>query len=534
MSRRPAILGERRALALALLVTLAFGQAAAMVTAAFATHDVFVALRAGGGPVPRRALVALAISGIAICLLRALEGRIGEAAGQSYAAAIRGTLFRHITRMPTSAVSKRRSGALALRFVGDLTAFKGWIARGLARLISAAVTIPAALGILYLLDPMLFGAAVGPLAAVLGGIWLISRPLGHAHATLRSKRAKLAAAMAERLPQAIALRRSGRMKAETKALTEMSAAVARAGVHREWLAATVRALPDAGSGIAGALCLWVCLHQGLGVPEAVAALTALAMVVWPLRHLADVADRRRAYLVASDKLDKLLATPRLAPAKTAAVDDAAPAISIAAAQMPGDAAFHLLLARGAHRRLTGPAGSGKSTLLLALAGLEATPKAERFDVCGAAPGSLRAGRVLYLGRRAPSLSGSLRREVTLGLGRAPDDAKIVEAVTQAGLADLLTRLGGLGGKITEARRNLTATEQARVHLARAYLARPDLVLIDADEIGLHREDLRALLDHLTGIGAATLVVTTDPEATLRLGAGIDLAPCKTPVGPHVA
>ena len=516
MSHRPPLLGERRWLALALLVALALGQGATMVVTAFATRDVFVSLREGGAE-PAGALVALALAGIALCVLRALEGRVGERAGQSYAASIRMTLFRHVAAMPASAVAERRHGALALRYVGDLAAFKGWIARGLARLISASVTIPAALLILYLLEPLLLWAAIGPLAAVLAGIALLGPSLGAAHADLRSKRARLAASMAERLPQGIALRRSGRMRTETKALAAHSRAVADAGVRREGLAATLRALPDAGAGLAGALCLLTCLRLDLGMPEAVAALTAVGMVVWPLRHLADVADRRRAFAVAFAKLDRMLATERLPTPKRVEASAAADAIRIEGIEDPF---FDLTLRRGEMRRLAGPGSAEASRLLTGLAGLDLAPPARRFEVCGAAPGALKSGRALYLGPHAPTLRGSLRREATLGIGRSPTDDEIEAALACAGLDGLLDRLGGLGGRVAEARRNLSADERARLTLARALLARPDIALIDADEIGLRGDLLAQLLDRLSEIGAAALVVTSDPEATLRLGASL--------------
>jgi ABC-type multidrug transport system fused ATPase/permease subunit len=501
-----------------------------MVVTAFATRDVFVHLREGGAE-PRAALFALAAAGTGLCALRAFEGRVGERVGQSYAAAIRMVLFRHVARMPASAVAERRSGALALRYVGDLAAFKGWIARGLARLISAAATIPAALMILYLLEPRLLWAAIGPIAAVLAGIALLGPALGRAHADLRAKRARLAAAMAERLPQAIALRRSGRMRTETRALSARSRAVADAGVRREWLAATVRALPDAGAGLAGALCLWVCLRLDLGIPEAVAALTALGMVVWPLRHLADVADRRRAFGVAAAKLDRMLAAERLPAPGRADGSVEAPAILIEGAE---GALPDLILERGERRWLAGPGGAEASRMLTALAGLDLAPPARRFEVCGASPGALKAGRVLYLGRQTPSLRGSLRREATLGIGRSPDDDEIAVALERAGLAGLLERLGGLGGRVAEARRNLSADERSRLTLARAFLARPDLALIDADEIGLRGDLLARFLERVEEADAAALVVTSDPEATLRLGAPLGNLPARRTAPPVAA
>lgn len=517
MSRRPKILEGERRRALAVLVALSFGQAGAMVATAFATRDVFVFLRERGEAMPVGALAVIAVSGLALFACRALEGRVGERAGQSYAAAIRRTLFLHVSRMPISAVARRRSGALALRYVGDLAAFKGWIARGLARLISASITMPAALLVLYLLEPLLLVAAIGPLGAVVAGILLMSSSLGEAHSDLRSRRARLAAAMAERLPQGIQLRRSGRLRTELRALKGWSGEVAEAGVRRESLSATVRALPDAGAGLAGALCLGACMHLGLGIPEAVAALTALTLVVWPLRQLADVADRRRAFLVASAKLDRLLETPRMPAARIAAGTQDAPAIELEAGRLPGGGSLDLVLQRGECRRLAGPSGSGKSALLLALAGFDRLAEAQRFAVLGQPPESLAPGEVLYLGRQAPGLAGSLRREVTLGIGRMPDDSEIQGALEAAGLSAVVARIGGLGGKISEGRRNLTASEQAGLLLARVLLARPKLALVDADEIGLGRPALGRLLDHLASVGAAVLVVTSDAEAILRLG-----------------
>ncbi|MEE4188725.1 MAG: ABC transporter ATP-binding protein [Roseobacter sp.] len=527
MSARPEILSDGRQHALALLVALSFAQAGAMVAAAFAARDVFRFLRDGGPVLPVGALVVIAVSGLVLFACRTLEGRIGERAGQSYAAAIRKTLFLHVSRMPLRDVARRRSGALALRYVGDLTAFKGWIARGLARLISASVTIPAALLVLYLLDPWLLAAASGPLAAVVLGILLMGTALGAAHARLRSTRARLAAAMAERLPQGIQLRRAGRVRTELRALKARSGDVADAGVHRETLAATVRALPDAGAGLAGALCLLVCMRLGLGIPEAVAAMTALSMVVWPLRQLADVADRRRAFLVASSKLDRLLASPRVPGGKGLPARDSKPAVAIDRAQIFGGAPLTLTLARGEQRRLAGPSGSGKSALLLALAGFDVAPSSKVFHVLGRAPSSLGPGEVLYLGPRSPGLAGTLRREVTIGLDRVPQDAEIAQALVTAGLADTLTRIGGLDGKIAEQRRNLSASEQVGLLLARGLLASPKLALVDADEVGLDRNALNALLDHFAAIETAVLVVTRDPAATLRLGRPIEIGLSET-------
>ncbi|MBY5934097.1 ATP-binding cassette domain-containing protein [Tateyamaria omphalii] len=522
MSRRPAIAAHRRWIGLSVLVCLAIGQAATMVVTAFATRDVIGALREGNGIVPVQALIAMVAAGFAIFGLRSAEGAIGERTAQSYAADIRRTLFLHMTKMPTSAMARRRAGATALRYVGDLTAFKGWVARGLVRYISGAVTIPAAFLILYWLEPRLALAAAVPIGVVVITIFLLGQPLADAHATLRSKRARLAADMAERLPQGIALRRSGRVKTELRALDAKSEKIVRAAVWRAWLAETVRAMPDAAAGIAGALCLWVCLDLRLSVADAVAALTALALVVWPLRHLADARDRQKAFGVARAKLDATLSTPRMRSLKKANADPDAPAVALDGVRMPGSAPLNLTLQCGEMRRLSGPASCGKSRLLLTLAGFEAAPDEGMLKVFGSAPAASKSGRILYLGQYAPTLKGSLRREVTLGTGCDPEKAELRDVIKRAGLVDMTERLGGLNGQVSEGRRNLTSSERGRLFLARGLIARPDLALIDADEIGLKGEALAVLLDHFECLGAAVLIVTSDKAAQIRLGSPVRL------------
>ncbi|MBF9049793.1 hypothetical protein GTA62_13535 [Roseobacter sp. HKCCD9010] len=529
MSRAPKVADERRWIGLLALVGLALGQAVTMVVTAFATRDVIGALRAEGATVPVDALAAIAISGLVIFVLRSAEGALGERTGQSYAAAIRRTLFLHMTKMPLSAMAERRAGATALRFVGDLAAFKGWVARGVARLISACATIPTAFVILYVLDPYLALVAAGPISLVMAVIFWLGGPLGDAHAQLRSKRARLAAAMAERLPQGIALRRSGRVRTELRVLDGRSREIVRAAVRRAWLAESVRAMPDAAAGAAGALCLWVCLSKGLGVADAVAALTALSLIVWPLRHLADVRDRQKAYGVALAKLETALSSPRLPKVAKAAIDPEAPAIRLHRLCLPNLEPVDLVLERGATRRLVGPPSSGKSRLLLTLAGLEASPRDGSLQVLGNDPAALKTGQVLYLGPHTPMLKGSLRRALTLGTGQTPRDDELMEIIERTGLSALSLRLGGLDGQVAEGARNLTSTERTGLYVARGLIAQPTVALVDADELGFNESAMTLLLGHFAQCGTAALVVTArsgvrrvlDPPLTLTIRAAAE-------------
>jgi len=234
MSRLPRVAGEGRGRSIALVAVLALGQAAAAGMAAFATRDVFAAFRDDAVSLPVLALAMVAAAGLAIALFRVFERVVAERVGQNYTASLRLKLFAHLTEMSARDVADRRSGGLAMRFVGDLAAVRGWVSLGIARLISASIVLPAATAVLFLLDPRLGVAAAVPIAIGLAVMALAGPRLGPAHKRLRARRARLAADMSERIPHAPELRLLGRIRTEKAHLlrrTEklIASALARAG-----------------------------------------------------------------------------------------------------------------------------------------------------------------------------------------------------------------------------------------------------------------------------------------------------------------
>ena len=151
MSTLPRIAADGRGARIGLIAVLALGQACAAAWAAVAMRAVFAALHAADGAVPWAALGGIAGAGIAITLLKVLERTQAERVGQAYAASVRATLYRHLSRFAAPALAKRRTGALALRFVGDLAAVRGWVSHGIARLISAGIVLPVSTGVLFCL-----------------------------------------------------------------------------------------------------------------------------------------------------------------------------------------------------------------------------------------------------------------------------------------------------------------------------------------------------------------------------------------------
>ena len=520
MSQLPRIFGEGRAKGIALVAVLAVGQAAAAGLAAFAMRDVFASFAAGAEVLPIASLAVIVAAGALIAALRVAERSIGEGVGQAYAASLRKALFRHLTRMPAREVARRRSGALAIRFVGDLAAVRTWVSLGVARLISGAIVLPGAIVALVLLDPVLAAAASIPLVLSLAVMAILAPRLKPLHRRLRSRRARLAADMTERIPVAPELRLLGRDRMEIGRLDQRAGSLRAAAVARARASATLRAVPEVGATAAAVALLGAAFVTGAAAAEAAGALAALSIVALPLRDLAGIWDRRRAWEVARDKCLGVLDAPLLKPLpKTESRDGEGPA-RVAFEDVGAGALRDVCIAADPGEKIViiGPNGAGKSTLLSLAAGLEHAVEGQvaidGLDIRRLSNGERRR-TISYVGTRSPILQGSLRRSLTLGIDPRPDDETIEATVRRYGLGEAMERLGGLDGRLSEGGRNLSSGEARRVHLVRAALADSGLLLLDEPDDALDVAGRASIERLLKETSATTLIVTHDLSLARR-------------------
>jgi len=495
--------GRGRWLALVSLVTLVQGGAAG--AAALATRGLFEAIHAGQA-LPPVLIVALVASGLLIAAARVLAGLLGERVGQDYALSIRLALLDHAAGMPASAVATRRSGHMSLRFVGDMTAFRNWLGKGMPRLIAGAVMIPAACAVLWVLEPR-FVLGVAPVLGVTLGTMAFAGPhLEGLHRRLRARRARIAAEMAERMPLAPELDRMGRRPAELRGLRKRSRRMIRAALHRLAWAEGLKALPDAMAGIAACAILVTAAQSGVGTGTTAGALAAVGLVLTPLRDLASVWNFRAAHLAAHRKC---VAALRREQRDTGHGSKRLPKgpVHVSLCDLPvPHGTLSLELRAGADHCLTCDPRDADA-LFSALCGLERVPaghvRLSEIGLTDLSRGSLRRG-VLRLDSQPLVLKGSLRRNLTLGLRRRPGDIALEHVVRKAGHDALLVRCGGLGGALAEGARDLSARDRSALSLARLLLAVPQLVLLGDALWHLDSEAQDALAKHLEVTGATVL------------------------------
>ena len=182
------------------------------------------------------------------------------------------------------------------------------------------------------------------------------------------------------------------------------------------------------------------------------------------------------------------------------------------------ASVSLTVPQGTVCAVIGPSGCGKSTMLKAAAGL-LTPTSGMVSVDGA-PVSPAQQSIGYLQQNYGLLPWrTVAENIRLACrikGRSIDEAAYVALCRQLGLSDLLGRYP----------RELSGGQQQRVSLARVFLLRPDILLMDEPFSALDaitREEMQEVFRALWQASqVTTILVTHYVEEALYLGQQIVL------------
>lgn len=164
----------------------------------------------------------------------------------------------------------------------------------------------------------------------------------------------------------------------------------------------------------------------------------------------------------------------------------------------------------------GPNGAGKSVLLKLCHGL-LQPTTGSISWGGRAPGTDRRRRGLVFQRPVllrRSVAANLRHALHLqGVPRARRVALTQEAMEAAGLAD----------KAQQSARTLSGGEQQRLAMARAWVLRPEVLLLDEPTANLDPSATRAIEQLIRGFDAAgthVIMTTHDIGQARRLATDV--------------
>lgn len=493
--RLPRIFEKTRGRDIAFVAALGVTQAALMMVAAFATRVVFSAL-AEGGSFPASAIAALVAVPICLALVQALARVLAEKVGQSFAIDLRDTVFRAIAALPEAERAKRSLGGFSLRFVGDMSAARGWAGLGVTRLISGVIVLPVAALTLWLLNPALALAGIFPIAIAMVLFGLIGQRLHAVHKNLRKRRAHVAIWAMERIGKAHELAAMGRLNRETSQLRERGRRAATDAVKRIRTTSMLRMIPNASLGIGSAAVLVSALSLGLPTGETAAALAVLAILTIPLRQLVGVWDKHAAWKVARGKVETLIA--RADVNKTQPQTRNPTGVSF----YPPNWDAPLKIASGTAHIL--PANVDWRSCLDALYG-RSSKVGVRFE-------DAANPEIAVVSTNPVILKGSLRRALTMGADKRPSDDA---------LRDLTCALGferhsetDLDHRLAEGGKGLAETALLRIALIQAITRRPSVIIVD--KVFWTDGSADTLWDTLCAKSDSTIIAAPNPKAVLNL------------------
>lgn len=532
-SKLPPLFSGGRSRLFAGLIVIGVLQAVTAVIVALATRDTFNALLVGqsvrasgsfGFGMTPTLIILLAAAGAGVWL-RWRGDLEAERFGQSYVHAVRVALFRRLTGVGAEALRTRASGALALRFSGDLTALRNWVSLGLARLVVSGLAVGLTLAALVWIEPVV--AAALALALVMVGC--IAFGLGPSLTSrariVRDRRGSLAGVIQDRIGGLAAVEAFGQERREVRRIAKKSRAVRDACVRRARSVAALRATGEAGALLSGLVALvttaWAAGSGNASAGSAAAAIMLAGLLGPRVQELGRVWEYRTAAVVAYDKLRRLMAIPAKNRARPSKRQETLPEVVTTGLRVvardvalaPCLQKIDLAVEPGQRIVITGPSGAGKSVLIRVLAGLT-LPDEGSVQLDGVEAGHLapaeRAGAVALVSSDLPLLRGSMRLNLRYGAAD-PADERLRNMLAKLGLEALEDRLGGLDARIAERGAGLSAGERIRLILARALLSEPRLLLLDEADANLDGES-RDRLDAAIAEFPGTVIAVTHDRA----------------------
>jgi ATP-binding cassette subfamily C protein CydD len=250
-------------------------------------------------------------------------------------------------------------------------------------------------------------------------------------------------------------------------------------------------------------------------------LMVMPLYFQPVRVLAAAYHERAGALAAVEVLSPLLqdlvvdAQPRVGSlSRPPAVSVVNLTVRFPQRELPALTGLSFTIRPGELIGLTGASGAGKSTLLRAIAG-QLAPSAGAVNLDGINCGALAPSAVAWLGQRPYLFAETLADNIALDRASVPQE-EIARAATAAGLGSVLARLPeGLDTPVAELGWGLSGGEAHRIALARIFLRRASLVLLDEPTAHLDLDSEAAIIDVIVSLtSSATIVIASHSPAVL--------------------
>jgi len=405
---------------------------------------------------------------------------------------LRVRVFDHLHAVPTLTVARERRGALVARVTADVEAVSQFIEWGGIGMLVGASQLGVVAVLMIVLDPVLAATVLAIAAVYAASLLAAQRVLARRYDRVRLRVATSLATAGEAISGLPTIRAYGIEERTARHVGDVLEEQFRTESRTRVLGATLFSTSELFAALMTVSVVGIGVATadltGITAGRLAAFLLLVTLFVAPVQLLVEILDQAQSAAAGLRRVLDVLDTPRAPeprhPRQPAAGPLALSVRDLTYAYPDGPTvldAVSVEVPAGQRVAIVGRTGSGKSTLVKVVARLQQPP-----------PGTIRLGdvplediatatlrrRVAFVPQDPFLLDATLFDNVRYGDPEA-DDARILDAFTALDLTDWLatlpdgpaTRTGERGGRLSAGERQLVA-------LVRAWLVRPDLLILD--------------------------------------------------------
>ena len=476
--------------------------------------------------------------------VRVLSMKIAQSIGYL----LRRRIFQRLTKLGIDFYDRELPGEVATRVVNDLDTILGFVGERLFRFISSLGRFAVGVVVVIVLVPQLTPTIIGLVAVILAftvaQLYLGMRAFNRA----RDDLGRTVATFEEHFAGRSELRGCGATDKANRRFVEDAWELRQSRRWATSIANMYSELMALITHVGGALILWVAGHEVLAgtiaVGTALSARLVAQQALQPLAYMSSIYTEMLEARVSWHRLAQPFDTPILPAERPGATE---------AGSLDGDVTFESVaftyphttlpvlhdisftLPAGEVTCLVGFTGAGKSSITKLLARIY-DPTAGRVlaggvDIADYESRSYRR-RLGIVPQDAFLFKGTIASNIAYSRPDAPLD-EIERAARAIGAHDVLTALeGGYEHPVDEEARNLTAAQRQLVALARVWLARPDILVLDEATSSLDGPMEDRVLEAIRTLGVTTLTVThrqnvaqhSDLAIVLEAGRVVEVGP----------
>ena len=465
-------------------------------------------------------LLASAVVAVITYFFRVEAKKVEE--GVSYV--LRRRAFGRLMRLGVDFYDRELPGRVAARVVYDLDQIAVFLESSVYELASAICLLVMSFAVIWVWEPPVAAsvAAVIPILAIMTVAQM--RPAGRAYAAQREALGDVVTRLQEDFAGRHVIAAAGAEEASRETFVRLAYRLRTTRKRAQTIGNTYIELMTLVGGLAGAALAStaadrVVVDGTLSVGGMVALSLFLTAALAPIPLLSAVLQRYLAARASFRTLSEPFAAP-VRPEERVAVrpcEDATGEVVLAGVSFayPGTTrqVLHevdLTIPSGATVAVVGPTGAGKSSVAK-LIGRVYDPDAGTVTVGGT---DIRDWDLSSYRRRigiVPQDGFCFRGTVAenIAYGRPDAERSAIEAAAKAvgALDAVLGLVGGLDARVEEEGRNLTAAQVQLIALARAWLTRPDLLILDEATSSLDPETEQHVLKATRALDCTTIMIT---------------------------